>query len=89
MMYKAVVTVTLRPSILDPQGKAVRRALHDLGHGAVGQVRIGKHIEMEIEAASAAEAEATVRAACAQLLANPVMEDFAVQVAEGTAAPAA
>ena len=79
-MYKAVVTVTLRPSILDPQGKAMQRALHDLGHGAVQEVRAGKHIEMAVEAASAEEAERIAREACRQLLANPVMEDFAVHV---------
>jgi phosphoribosylformylglycinamidine synthase len=87
-MYKAVVTITLRPSILDPQGKAVQRALHDLGHGAVTQVRVGKHMELEVEAASAAEARGVVEAACAQLLANPVMEDFVVAVEEGAVEPA-
>ncbi|MDX1419281.1 MAG: phosphoribosylformylglycinamidine synthase subunit PurS [Rubricoccaceae bacterium] len=84
-MYKAVVTVTLRSSILDPQGKAVRHALHDLGHGAVQRVRIGKHIELTVDAPSAEAAERTVREACEQLLANPVMEDFDVRVEEGPA----
>jgi len=90
-MYKAVVTVTLRPSILDPQGKAVQHALHDLGHAAVRQVRVGKHIELAVEAASAEEAERVARQACEQLLANPVMEDFSVRVEEAApeAAPAA
>ncbi|HLT47457.1 MAG TPA: phosphoribosylformylglycinamidine synthase subunit PurS [Rubricoccaceae bacterium] len=89
-MYKAIVTVTLRPSILDPQGKAVQHALHDLGHGAVRQVRMGKHIELLVEAGSAEEAERVVREASAQLLANPVMEDFTVRVeAAAEAAPAA
>ena len=87
-MYKAVVTVTLRPSILDPQGKAVQHALHDLGHGAVRQVRVGKHVELLVEAGSAAEAEAVATEACRQLLANPVMEDFAVHV-EAVSAEAA
>ena len=72
-MYTAVVTITLRPSIL--------------GHGAVEQVRAGKHIEMQIDAASAEEAERVARQACAQLLANPVMEDFAVTVEEAADAP--
>jgi phosphoribosylformylglycinamidine synthase len=85
-MYKAVVTVTLRPSILDPQGKAVQRALHDLGHGAIQEVRVGKRVELMVEAASAGEAERVARAAAAQLLANPVMEDFAVHV-EAVAEP--
>ena len=86
-MYKAVVTVTLRPSILDPQGKAMQRALHDLGHDAVQEVRAGKHIEMLLAAESAEEAERVARAACEQLLANPVMEDFVVRV-EAVEAPA-
>lgn len=81
-MYRAVVTVTLRPSILDPQGKAVQRALHSLGHEAVASVRAGKHIELMLDAPSAAEAERVARDACRQLLANPVMEDFAVAVEE-------
>ncbi|NNF58258.1 MAG: phosphoribosylformylglycinamidine synthase subunit PurS [Rhodothermaceae bacterium] len=88
-MYTAVVTVTLRPSILDPQGKAMQHALHDLGHGAVQQVRAGKHIEMQIDAASAEEAERIARQACEQLLANPVMEDFAVTVEQAEGTPAA
>ncbi len=79
-MYRAVVTVTLRPSILDPQGKAVQRALHDLGHKSVSAVRAGKHVELMLDAPSAAEAERVARAACEQLLANPVMEDFSVAV---------
>lgn len=79
-MFKAVVTVTLRPSILDPRGKAMQRALHDLGHGTVTGVRAGKHIEMAVDAPTAEEAERIAREACRQLLANPVMEDFAVRV---------
>lgn len=79
-MYRALVTVTLRPSILDPQGQAIRRALHDLGHAAVADVRAGKHLELMVDAPSAEAAEQVARAACAQLLANPVTEDFAVAV---------
>ena len=88
-MYKAIVTVTLRPSILDPQGKAMQHALHDLGHGAVHQVRAGKHIEMQIDVTSVAEAERLARQACEQLLANPVMEDFAVTIEEAAPVPVA
>ena len=87
-MYRATVRITLRPSILDPQGKAVQRALHDLGHGAVAEVRAGKLIELTIDAPSAAEAERVARAAAGQLLANPVMEDFTVEVAEADAVAA-
>ncbi len=75
-MYKANIRVTLRPSILDPQGKAVHHALKDLGFDTVDQVRMGKYIEMWIETDDESEAERTAREACEKLLANPVMEDF-------------
>ncbi|MDE2995816.1 MAG: phosphoribosylformylglycinamidine synthase subunit PurS [Bacteroidota bacterium] len=85
-MFKAEITVTLRPSILDPQGKAAHHALGELGFNGVHQVRIGKFIELEIEAASAEEAEKLAREAADKLLANPVMEDFQVTVHELTSA---
>ena len=81
-MYRALVTVTLRPSILDTQGKAVERALHDLGHAAVEGVRVGKHFELEIAADSVEAAEALAHKACDTLLANPVMEDYTVHIEE-------
>lgn len=77
-MYTAHVRITLRPSILDPQGKAIRHALHDLGMGSVEGVRSGKFVEVHVNAASAEVAEATVRLACEKLLANPVTEDFEI-----------
>lgn len=79
-MYKANVEVTLRPSILDPQGKATQHALHNLGYSDVERVRIGKHIEMWIDVEDASEAEQIAHAACRELLANPVMEDYRVAV---------
>lgn len=88
-MFKANITITLRPSILDPQGKAMQHALHNLGHESVAQVRAGKHIEMLIEAASVSEAELVATKACEQLLANAVMEDFRIKVEELETAPAA
>lgn len=75
-MFTAHVRITLRPSILDPQGKAIQHALHDLGMAGVQDVRTGKFVEMHVEAASASEAEAVVRQACEKLLANPVTENF-------------
>lgn len=77
-MYTAHVRITLRPSILDPQGKAIRHALHDLGMPSVEGVRTGKFIEMTVEAEGPEAAEATVRQACEKLLANPVTEDFEI-----------
>lgn len=77
-MYKAHIRITLRPSILDPQGKATRHALEHLGFGAVSQVRMGKYVEMWIDTDDEAEAARLARASCEKLLANPVMEDFDV-----------
>jgi len=79
-MFKATVIVTLRRSILDPQGKAVHHALHNLGYTAVTQVRIGKVVELWIEAPTAQAAERIAHEAAEKLLANPVMEDFHVSV---------
>lgn len=75
-MFKANIRITLRPSILDPQGKAVHHALESLGYGMVNQVRMGKYAELWIEAGTQAEAEQVAREACEKLLANPVMEDY-------------
>ncbi len=75
-MYKANIRITLRPSILDPQGKAVHHALKNLGFDTVDQVRMGKYVEMWIETDDEAEADRVAREACEKLLANPVMEDF-------------
>lgn len=85
-MYHVVVTITLRPSILDPQGKAIRHALHDLGQRAVQDVRVGKRIELTVDASSEDEATAIASRACETLLANTVMEDFAVESVEAAAA---
>ena len=79
-MFKAQISVSLRRSILDPQGKATHQALSQLGFEDVNHVRIGKMIEMQIDADSEAAAEAIARSACEKLLANPVTEDFEVEI---------
>lgn len=79
-MFRAVVRVTLRPSILDPQGKAIRHTLHSLGYENVQSVRAGKLLELLIEAEDPAEAEQIARDAASKLLANPVMEDFTIEI---------
>ncbi len=79
-MYKASVRVTLRPSILDPQGKTTHHALENLGFDGVERVRIGKLVEMWIDERTREDAERTAQAACERLLANPVMEDFEIFV---------
>lgn len=79
-MYKAKVNVTLRPSILDPKGKAAHHALQNLGLDKVNKVRIGKFIELDVDAADEAAAKQIVEAACTKLLANEVMEDFEIEI---------
>ena len=75
-MYLAKINVTLRASILDPQGKAVQHAISSLGMDAVTDVRMGKYVEMKISSDDRAEAERITAEACGKLLANPVMENF-------------
>ena len=75
-MYLAKINVTLRTSILDPQGKAVQHAIASLGMEKVREVRMGKYIEMKISSDDRAEAERLTSEACKKLLANPVMENF-------------
>lgn len=75
---KARVFVTLKPGVLDPQGKAVEHGLQDLGYGEVTGVRVGKVFELELEADTD---KARVERMCEQLLANTVIEDFRVELA--------
>lgn len=82
-MFKARVHVTLKPSILDPKGKASLGALRNLGYDAIKNVRIGKMIELDIDAATEEEAMKAAELAAQKLLANEVMEDFEVQIMEG------
>ena len=77
---KARVHVTLKPGVLDPQGEAVRHALGSLGFDGVGDVRIGKVIEVELDGADPATAEGRVREMCEKLLANTVIENYAVEI---------
>ena len=78
---KAIVTVTLRQGVLDPAGKAVSGGLRSMGFDEVGEVRLGKLIEVELaDGASPAAAKARVEEMCRRLLANPVIEDFHVTI---------
>jgi phosphoribosylformylglycinamidine synthase len=81
-MYKATVNVTLRKSILDPKGKAAHHALQDLGLSNVNKVRIGKLIELDIDAENKDQAHEIAKTACTKLLANEVMEDFEITIRE-------
>jgi len=79
-MFLSKVTVTLRKSILDPQGKAVEYAVSTLGLRGVKDVRIGKYIEFRIDGNSESEAQQVAEDVCKKLLANPVMEDYRVEI---------
>jgi phosphoribosylformylglycinamidine synthase len=76
--YRVSVHIVPRKGLLDPQGKAVTDALHALGFGAVEDTRIGRHLVLDMQAESAAAAEASVKAMCDKLLANPVTEDYQI-----------
>jgi phosphoribosylformylglycinamidine synthase len=80
MHYKVHVRIVPRAGLLDPQGQAVEHALIALGFAEASSVRIGKAIELAIEAGTAEDARARARAMCDKLLANPVTEDYLVEV---------
>lgn len=75
-MYKARVFVSLKKGVLDPQGSTVKSALGALGYDGVRDVRIGKFLDVTLDAPDAASAEEQVREMARRLLANPVLEDF-------------
>ncbi|HLF48557.1 MAG TPA: phosphoribosylformylglycinamidine synthase subunit PurS [Methylomirabilota bacterium] len=77
---KARVLVRLKPSILDAQGASVKRALEGLGFPEVQDVRVGKVLDLELSGLSAEQARTRIEEMCARLLANPVIEDFTVEV---------
>ena len=77
---KAVVTVMLKHGVLDPQGKAIGHALGNLGFAGVGEVRQGKFIEIEIAETDRERARASLDQMCKQLLANTVIENYAIEL---------
>jgi len=80
MTYNIQIKVMPLKDLLDPQGKAVSGALKNLGINAVQDVRIGKHISLQIDAASEDAAKALADEACKKLLANPVMEFYEIEM---------
>ena len=74
------IFVSLKRGVLDPQGKAIERSLHTLGYEEIREVRAGKYIELELDAASRDAAELRIREICDRLLANPVIEDFRFEI---------
>lgn len=78
---KVTVTIDRRPEIADPEGTTVERALHELGFTGATSVRMDRVIHLEVEGEDPSVVKAQVEDMCRQLLANPVLEDFAVEVA--------
>lgn len=78
---KATVTVMLKPGVLDPQGKAIAQALHNLGFAGVGEVRAGKVIELDLAETDPGRARAAAEEMARRLLANTVIESFRVDLA--------
>ena len=83
-MYKAAIHVTLKKSVLDPQGQTVLHALETLGFKEARDVRVGKYFELKVEAQNPGEAEKRVRAMCDKLLINPVIEEYSFDIKENS-----
>lgn len=79
-MYKGRVFVTLKEGVLDPQGEAVKKSFHTLGYKQVGEVRVGKYIEVYLNQDSEEAAFRQLVEMCDRLLANPVIEQYEVEV---------
>jgi phosphoribosylformylglycinamidine synthase len=80
--YKANIKITLREGILDVQGKTVEHALHSIGFEAINSVRIGKFVTLNIEADDEQSAMDLVHSACKQIIANPIIEDYLIELTE-------
>lgn len=79
-MYISKINISIRKTILDPQGKAVEHSLKSLGFDSIEDTRIGKYIELKINTSTKEEAEKITEDACRKLLANTVMEDYSFEV---------
>ena len=73
---KAKIHVTLKPGILDPQGKAIEHALDSLGFTNAANVRVGKYMEVDVNESDKTKAEAQVKSMCEKLLANTIIEEY-------------
>lgn len=82
-MLKATIYVTLKQGVLDPQGEAVKNSLHVLGYKEVNEVRVGKYVEIWLEGNDRVLAQRELAEMSDKLLANPVIEDFRVEITEG------
>ncbi|MFB6257889.1 MAG: phosphoribosylformylglycinamidine synthase subunit PurS [Flavobacteriales bacterium] len=82
MKYRAEIDIMPQKALLDPQGKTVSASLRDLGLESISNVRIGKHIRLDIEAPSKEEAGSLAEEACKKVLTNPVMESYHFEIHE-------
>ncbi|MGE5215822.1 MAG: phosphoribosylformylglycinamidine synthase subunit PurS [Chloroflexota bacterium] len=74
------IFVSLKKGVLDPQGKAIEHSLQTLGYAEVHDVRVGKYLDLDVDAPSPAAAEVRIREFCDKLLANPVIEDYRFEI---------
>jgi phosphoribosylformylglycinamidine synthase len=79
---KARIHITLKNGVLDPQGRAIASALHALGFNSVGDVRQGKYIEIDLAETDKGKAKAAVEQMCNRLLANTVIENYAIELVD-------
>ncbi len=79
-MFTSKINISIRKTILDPQGKAIEHSLKSLGFDSIEDTRVGKYIELKISARSKEEAEKISEEVCKKLLANSVMEDYSFEV---------
>jgi phosphoribosylformylglycinamidine synthase subunit PurS len=86
--FRFAVNVTPKEGILDPQGRAVEQSLPHLGVTGVGAIRVGRRVELTVEAADAAAARAVVERLAAELLSNPLIEQFGIELLGGTSSVA-
>ncbi len=78
--FRVKVEVKLKPVVLDPQGKTILMALHNLGYNEVQETRIGKLIELTVKDESHQKVKERVEEMCKKLLANPIIEDFVIKI---------
>ena len=82
-MMQVIVNISLKHGVLDPQGRAIGRSLADLGFQEVGDVRVGKRITLDIDESDPARARQRVARMSEALLANPVIEDYEIELDDG------
>ena len=79
-MVKAVINISLKPGVLDPEGKAIQNALHNFGFEGINEVRKGKFLEIELDQNNKKEAKESINKMCIQLLANTVIENYEITI---------